>query len=36
MAASTAPGLGVTPKIEVLGRPVVDVGGTSQSDNAGP
>jgi L-alanine-DL-glutamate epimerase-like enolase superfamily enzyme len=26
MAASTAPGLGITPKMEVLGKPVVRVG----------
>jgi hypothetical protein len=26
MAASTAPGLGVTPKLDVLGSPVLEVG----------
>jgi len=31
MAASTAPGLGVTPKMEVLGKPVVEI----SSDGAG-
>ena len=25
MAASTAPGLGITPRMEVLGEPVIDV-----------
>ncbi len=28
MAASTAPGLGVKPKLEALGKPVVDVRGS--------
>src|SRR5262249_166473 len=27
MAASTSPGLGITPKMDVLGLPVVDIGG---------
>ena len=29
LAASTAPGLGITPKMDVLGEPVVNVGGAS-------